>query len=176
MIHKLRAHKSGVTTIISLAEQIPIDSETMDLVYSVDAIHHIQRREDYYNEAYRVLSDGGKVCTVTDSEWVIRHRIPLSTYFPETIEKEIERYPRMVSLKQYMTESGFEDIQEELVSFEYEILSIGGYQEKVYSSLLLIEEEDFQRGIDKMRNDLEKGPIRGVSRYTLLWGTKMSDI
>ena len=59
----------------------------------MDVIHHVVDRAAYYREAYRVLKPGGQVCTVTDSPWIIRHRQPLSEYFPETMPVETGPLP-----------------------------------------------------------------------------------
>jgi ubiquinone/menaquinone biosynthesis C-methylase UbiE len=154
------------------AEDLDFPADFFDLVFSVDVIHHLTDRRAYFGEAYRVLRSGGKVCTVTDSEWIIRHRPPLAIYFPETVEVDLSRYPRIGQLRELMEQAGFSEITENLVEFPYELTDIQAYRDKAFSSLHLISEEDFQEGIELLARDLESGPIPCVSRYVLLWGTK----
>ncbi len=154
------------------AEDLDFPSDFFDLVFSVDVIHHVTDRRAYFAEAHRLLRRCGKVCTVTDSEWIIRHRPPLAAYFPGTIEVDLRRYPRIARLRRLMEEAGFMEITENLVEFPYELMDIEAYRDKAFSSLHLISEEAFQQGIDRLERDLESGPISCVSRYVLLWGAK----
>jgi ubiquinone/menaquinone biosynthesis C-methylase UbiE len=154
------------------AEGLDSPPDFFDLVFSVDVIHHLDDRLAYFREAYRVLKAGGKGCTVTDSEWIIRHRQPLAVYFPETVEIELGRYPRMAELRDLMERVGFGEITESTVEFAYPLTDIQAYRDKAFSSLLFIPEAAFQRGIKRMEQDLRAGPIQCVSRYLLLWGIK----
>jgi SAM-dependent methyltransferase len=154
------------------AEKLDFPRDFFDLVFSVDVIHHMSDYRAYFREAYRVLRLGGKVCTVTDSEWIIRHRQPLAIYFPETVQVELGRYPRIARLREVMEGVGFGKITETNVEFPYELTDIQAYRDKVFSSLHLIPEEAFRRGIERMERDLRTGPIPCVSRYLLLWATK----
>jgi hypothetical protein len=36
----------------------------------------------------------------------------------------------------------------------------------------MISKEAFELGIERMERDLQSGPIKRISRYSLLWGTK----
>jgi ubiquinone/menaquinone biosynthesis C-methylase UbiE len=154
------------------AEELEFPAEMFDMVFSVDVIHHVGDREAYFQEAYRVLKPGGKVCTVTDSEDIIRQRQPLSTYFPETVECELQRYPRIADLRRMMIQTGFGQLQEVAVKFTFPSSDIQIYRDKAFSCLHLISPEAFDRGIRRMEQDLRAGPIRVVSSYLLLWGTK----
>jgi hypothetical protein len=58
------------------------------------------------------------------------------------------------------------------VEFPYLLTDIQAYHDKAFSSLHLIAEEAFERGIERLERDLGTGPIPCVSRYLLLWGTK----
>lgn len=172
MLSRARERSGKVSFQLGKAERLDFPQDFFDLVFSVDVIHHLDDRPAYFREAYRVLRAGGKVCTVTDSEWIIRHRQPLAIYFPETVQVELGRYPRIAQLREAMEGVGFGKITETNVEFPYELTDIQAYRDKAFSSLYVIPEEGFRRGIERMERDLRIGPIKCVSRYLLLWGTK----
>jgi SAM-dependent methyltransferase len=151
-------------------ECLGVPDGAFDFVYSIDVIHHIQDRTAYLQGAYRALQPGGQLCTATDSEWIIRHREPLATYWPETIEVELARYPRIHHLETLYREAGFEDIQCSCVERRVALVDAQAYRDKAFSSLHLISESAFQRGLARLEHDLSSGPVPHVSRYTLLWG------
>lgn len=155
------------------AERMDFPDGFFDLVFSVDVIHHVEDRSAHYREAARVLKPGGCVCTVTDSEEIIRHREPLSTHFPETIAVELRRYPRIADLREMMAAAGFRGLTEETVEFRHALTDVQRYRDKAFSSLHLIDAEAFRRGIRRLETELrEKGSVPWWSRYLLLWGTK----
>ncbi len=153
------------------AEHLEYETDSFDLVFSVDVIHHIQDRSLFYAAARRVLKPGGQVCTVTDSEDILRHRQPLAVYFPETVAVEPHRYPPIAALRAEMTTAGFGDVREERVAHSFAIQSIAAYRDKAFSSLHYIDDAAHARGLARMEADLVAGPIDGVSRYLVLWGT-----
>jgi SAM-dependent methyltransferase len=155
------------------AEAIDLSPTSLDLVFSVDVIHHVKDRAAYYREAHRVLAPQGRVCTVTDSAWIIQHREPLSTYFPETVDHELTRYPRIISLYEILSGVGFVDMEEATVASSYALTDIQIYRDKAFSALHLISDEAFARGIARMEEDLARGPLPCIARYTLLWGTRV---
>jgi hypothetical protein len=109
---------------------------------------------------------------VTDSEEIIRTRVPLTRYFPETIEIELRRYPRLDELKELMTAAGFGGLAVVSVEYAYRLEDIGSYRDKAFSCLHLIPPEAFERGLARLEHDLRHGPIPCVSRYVMLWGRK----
>jgi len=168
------AQKRGRAVNLHLGEAIRLGfaSNSFDMLFSVDVIHHLLERQRYISEAYRVLKPKGKFCTVTDSDWIIRNRQPLSNYFPELVDIELRRYPRIAQLRAWMEGVGFHDMVEHTVEFTDDVLDIQEYRERAYSALHLLPEEAFQRGIARMERDLQRGPLRRVSRYILVWGVK----
>ncbi len=174
MLSKAKERSAEINFISGEAEKLDFSQSFFDMVFSVDVIHHLSSQLDFFREAYRVLNSHGRICTVTDSEWIIRHREPLSVYFPETVEIELKRYPRIEQLKRIMIQVGFGEVKETVVEFAYELRSAQAYRDKAFSSLHLISKEAFEVGIERMERDLQSGPIRCTSRYSLLWGNKPS--
>lgn len=172
MLAQAGARSGGVRFLSGRAECLDFPPGCFDLVFSVDVIHHLEDRRAFFGEAYRVLKAGGRLCTATDSEWIIRNRQPLAVYFPESVPVELERYPRIAQLRGLMEGVGFGELSEGMVEFPYQLDEIQAYRDKAFSSLHLISGEAFQRGIERMEQDLRAGPIPCVSRYTLLWGRK----
>lgn len=172
MLAQARSRLAAVTFQPGWAEYLAFPAGYFDLVFSVDVIHHVCDRARYFQEAYQVLKPGGQVCTVTDSEWIIRHRQPLSIYFPETVDLELKRYPSIAQLRELMAATGFNHIVETMVEWTYALTDIGAYRDKVFSALHLISETAFQGGLARMEQDLQKGPIQGMSCYLLVWGKR----
>jgi len=176
MLARARERAPAVRFCLGSAERLEFPDTSFDLVYSVDVIHHVSDRERSIHEAHRVLRPDGQLCTATDSEWIIRNRVPLATYFPETIEVELARYPPIPALRALYEQAGFVEIDERTVEFRYPLTDIQAYRDKAFSALHLISEEAFQRGLARMERDLQgdycRTPIPCVSRYSLLWGTK----
>ena len=172
MLVRARAHRQQVRFDLGKAESLAFPEATFDLVFSVDVIHHVDEREAFFHEAWRVLKPGGKICTVTDSEEIIRRRQPLAVYFPESVEPEIKRYPNISDLYQMMAKAGFDGIADGCTEHQTTIQNIQAYRDKAFSSLYLISQEAFEQGIQRMEADLLAGPIQVVSIYLLLWGVK----
>ena len=104
-----------------------------------------------YSECWRVLRSGGTVCTVTDSESIIRRRVPQSLSFPETVDKELTRYPRISELRAAMTEAGFDIGEQKDVEHIFPLDDLVPYERRVFSSLQLISDEAFERGLRCLR-------------------------
>ncbi len=173
MLSEAMNRSSKITFKIGRAEKLEFSPNFFDLIYSVDVIHHVTGHLEYFQEANKVLKRGGYICTATDSEWVLRNRQPLSTHFSDTIEVELNRYPRIAKLKELMTRTGFLEIKDYVVEFSFKLTDIQAFRDKAYSSLHLISEDAFQKGISKLDQDLRKnGYIHYISRYVLLWGHK----
>lgn len=154
------------------AESLGLPDGAFDFLFSVDVVHHVSDRGQAMHEGARVLRPGGRICTVTDTEEVVRRREPLAVYFPETIDVDLARYPSINDLRSSMQVAGFRNIAEELVEFSYPLTDIAPFRAKAFSCLRLIPEETFQKGISRMEQDLAKGPVPCVSRYVMVWGTK----
>jgi ubiquinone/menaquinone biosynthesis C-methylase UbiE len=176
MLSKAKERSAEVNFMIGTAERLVFSTCFFDLAFSVDVIHHLSSQIDFFTEVNRVLDGGGRICTVTHSEWIIRHREPLSVYFPGTVEIELKRYLRIEELKRIMTQVRFGEVKESVVEFPYDLHDAQAYRDKASSCLHMISKEAFELGIERMERDLRSDPIKCVSRYSLLWGTKAIEL
>ena len=172
MLQHARRQPGSVLWILGHAEQLGFADQAFDLIFSVDVIHHIPNKVAFFQQAARALRPGGRLCTVTDSEEIIRRREVLSGYFPETVEVDLGRYPRLAQLEAWMFAAGLADIQVVTAEQPYEIKTARPFRDKAYSCLHLISEEAWQAGLDRLEHDLSFGPIRGAQRYACVWGRK----
>ena len=172
MLAEASKRAPGVRLVQGRAEQLPFGADRFDLIFSVDVIHHIGDCAAYFREAYRTLRPGGRVCTVTESAWMIRNRNPLAKYFPETVEPETARYPAVESLHRWMEQAGLRVEDEDTVERSYEVTDLQVFRDKAFSSLHLITEAEFQAGLARMASDLAQGPLAAVWRNVLLWARK----
>lgn len=152
------------------AEELPFGDGLFDLVFSVNVIHHMKNTISYFCEALRVLKPDGVVCTVTDSEKIIRNRKPLARYWPGTVQADLKRYPAIALLRQQMIAVGLVDIEEHEIRRAFKVTDVAPYREKAFSCLHLISEEEFLSGLRRLEPDLKAGPVQGVSEYVCLWG------
>jgi hypothetical protein len=84
----------------------------------------------------------------------------------------LHRYAATHQLVAEMTGAGFQDIRLIQVSHEYELNDVQPYRDKAFSSLLLLDDKAFARGLRRLETALMQGPISCVSLYTMIWGTK----
>ena len=154
------------------AENLPFEVGTFDVVMTTDVIHHVRDRAAYFREAVRVLRPGGHIVTVTDSHDDVPRRRPLSSHFPETVDVELRRYPPVPLLLSELADAGFGELRLSHVEHAYELADIQPYRDQAFSSLHVIDEGAFRRGIGRLEADLARGPIPCISLYTIIWGTK----
>lgn len=174
MLDQLRARLPDAPVHVASAEVLPFADASLDLIYSVDVIHHVRDRDAFFNECARTLRPGGRVVTATDSPDDLERRVPLTSHFPETLEHERRRYPTIDTLRDEMTAAGLVELSETHVELRYPLTDIAGYRGKAYSSLHLISTAEHASGMKRLEADLQGGAIEALSLYTLLWGSKTS--
>ena len=54
------AHGARLEALVSPGEQLPVPSESYDIVYLANVVHHVEDRESLWREVYRVLKPGGR--------------------------------------------------------------------------------------------------------------------
>lgn len=166
------AQGRGLDLAAGRGEALPFATASFDLLFTVDVVHHMADVPALFREAHRVLRPGGLLGTATDSERIIATRQPLAVYWPETVAVELQRYHPIAALRTWMETAGFDDLHEEQVEQPYQLTDPGPYQQRAYSTLRLISDEAWRRGLARLEADLARGPVACVARYLLLWGRR----
>ena len=176
MLDAARQKRASVSWSEGSAESLPYPDGAFDFIFSVDVIHHVRDSGAFVREVFRVLAAGGWIATATDSEETIRRRKPLSHYFPETIEPELRRYPKPGEMASLYSSNSFDQISEELAEFGYALSDPAPFERKTFSCLHLLTEDAFARGLSRLKQDLEAGPISCISRYVVHWAHKPTTV
>jgi len=174
MLEQARSKHPGLNVCQADAEgQWPLPDHCADLAFSVDVIHYIRDLDQYFGEARRVLRPGGMVVTVTDSEEDIAGRT-ITRFFPETVPHELARYHPVRRLAAAMGRAGFGPTGTDHTSYETEMVeaSVERFRQRAYSSLRLIADEEYRRGLAKLEAAWAAGPCQIVELYTYCWGVR----
>jgi ubiquinone/menaquinone biosynthesis C-methylase UbiE len=148
------------------ALKLPYQSESFDMVYCVDAIHHFVDHQAFLKEAHRVLKPGGALAVIGHdpheegiAAWYIY------TYFNGVYETDKKRYPAGVSVMQWMNENGFYNISSETVERILNIhegrnvLNDPFLKHSASSQLALLSDEEYQDGMRKINLALEQAEV-----------------
>lgn len=176
MIQKARQKNPEITFNVGDAASLPFDDTFFDFVYMTDVIHHVPDITVMFQEIYRVVKPGGKVCIVTQSHKQIESR-PIVQFFPGTAAADKGRYPDIKEIIETSQNAAFHFMKTVIVEAGKEIELDQRFlelvQKKGYSMLHLISEEEYQTGLQKLEAALQQGNITSQSAGgTLVWFSK----
>ena len=173
----------NLNLLCAAGEAFPFRREVFDLVYLIDVISFLSAGgrsasggKDWQfslQEILQVLKDRGEVCIVTGSDRQTEEEF-LGRYFPSLVEAKRRRRPGAHRLSQVLKSAGFRDLRRE--TWEGEILSglnfLHSVESRTRPELALVPEEEFKKGLEKLKSEVEPGSLFRVSRYTLIRGRK----
>ena len=174
MINEANKKNPGLNlSVDDLHNSFDYNDNFFDLVFSIDVIHYVKDLDHYFEECGKVLNENGIVLTVTDSEEDLKNRT-ITKYFPESLEIEKKRYPGINKIIENMKNKGFKEIDITHTEREYQMddKKFQKFKNKAFSSVRLLSEKSFERGIKKIEKDLEKNECFVKELYTYIWGIK----
>jgi ubiquinone/menaquinone biosynthesis C-methylase UbiE len=175
MLEKAVAKNGGVSFCLGNAEEIPHPDHFFDFVYMTDVIHHVKELDRMFKEIGRVIKKNGFLCIVTQSHDQIDQR-PTSYFFPGTAIADKARYPEFNKIEQASIRNEFsplrvDTIEDGQAEIGNEYLKL--IENKGYSMLYLISDEEYLQGLQKLKQALCNGPfVMSSGGTSLMWFTK----
>jgi SAM-dependent methyltransferase len=169
MLQEARRSRSSVTFVHGdAAKEFPFPKEAFHLAFAVDVIHHIEDLARFFAESHRVLTPGGYLVIVTDSEDTLKRR-SLTEFFPEILPIERKRYPTIGRLHQEADRAGLRLAAQEQafgrIPLDDEFL--GRLEAKCSSAMRLMSAEQHAAGMDRVRAAAARGD-QWLSCYDVL--------
>ena len=166
-----------ISLVQAPADMMPFQSNSFDIVFMTEVIHHLPDAASVIHEMSRVLA-GGLMCIVTQSHEQIEKRMT-SRFFPATVAIDKARYPDIPEIERHMKSAGLESIWSKQYKFSPVILGeeyLDTVSRKGYSMLHKIPENDYQEGLKALRQAIANcEKLDYAAGYTYVWARKDVD-
>jgi ubiquinone/menaquinone biosynthesis C-methylase UbiE len=169
MLERAAARKLDAELVRGRAESLPFPDASFDRVVCVNALHHVAGKQRFIAEARRVLAEGGRFLSIGIDPSAGPDVWFIYDYFETTLELDRQRYPAAAQLRSWLSEAGFADcttvVAEHIVvdRSARECLDRDLIAKRSTSQLALLSDEQYQRGIDRIRSDLAVAEAAGGS-------------
>jgi SAM-dependent methyltransferase len=162
VFYEIRRNNSDTGRIVKWeledAQNLSYPDESYDIVFMSHVLHHCANPRQVISECQRVLSPGGVLLIRHSTIEEIRND-PENTFFPEARAINEARIFSLAATTALLREAGFENIvSEKIVQRTCE----SGYalyekiSNKNVSALIMIPQEDFERGLKRLHEYVQK--------------------
>jgi SAM-dependent methyltransferase len=149
----------------------PWGDRTFERVFCINALHHFEDKLGFLREAHRVLVPGGQIMTVGLDPHTGVDRWYIYEYFERVLAIDKLRYPASHQIRKWMHALGCSSVRTSEVQHLPVRLSAraaieqGSLDKNVTSQLAVLPDEEYERGLDRIRRALESAEARGESLY-----------
>jgi ubiquinone/menaquinone biosynthesis C-methylase UbiE len=170
MLAEASEQQLGLQIVQGLAESLPFPGQSFDLVYCVNALHHFSQPDQFICQAFHLLQPGGLLAIIgmdprnflEQFDRPARARWYVYEFFEGTLETDLLRFPSWGQILDWMTGAGFEFVNLQPVETVRDtkigaaIWSDPFLEKNSTSQLILLSDEAYQTGLDKIRSVLAK--------------------
>ena len=169
MLAQAHAQLPQVALVQGRAEHLPWADAAFHRVVCINAFHHFTDKPGFLAEARRVLHPGGRVMIVGLDPHTGLDQWCIYEYFEGTLAIDQRRYPAASQIRAWMSDAGFADcttVEVDRLPIRLDgrqALAQGRLDKAVTSQLSVLTDEEYQRGIDRIRKAIESAEARGES-------------
>lgn len=170
MLAEAYDRRLGLQIVQGMAECLPFPAGSFDLIYCVNALHHFSQPDQFVHQAFRLLCPGGQLVVIgmDPRNFSQRPGRPARAcwyvyeYFEGTLATDLLRFPSWGQILDWMTGAGFESADLQPVETVRDtkigaaIWSDPFLEKNSTSQLILLTDEAYQTGLDKIRSALAK--------------------
>lgn len=164
MLEKAKEKVKNAKLIQADVEDMPYNPDTFDFISNNYAFHHYRDKGQALNEIYRVLKKGGiyklhNIAIHDMPKWWVYH------YFPSAYYEDLKRFWEKEVIFNELSIRGFEvNLKVEYQMVPIKVKDYMGYAEnRDISVLTLIDDADYEEGLDKLRFDVKKNPDKIIT-------------
>jgi ubiquinone/menaquinone biosynthesis C-methylase UbiE len=167
MLERARARGLRAELSQGRAEALPYPDGVFDRVLCVNAIHHFDDVPRFLAEARRVLRARGRVLSIALDPSIGRDRWSIYDYFAPTRALDLARYPTTSALRDQLAAAGFVDCRTDVAQHTLQAVPAREALERdllakhVTSQLAILTDEQYQTGLDRIREDAALAEARG---------------
>jgi ubiquinone/menaquinone biosynthesis C-methylase UbiE len=169
MLARAAQHAPQAQLVRGRAEALPWPDGSFDRVVCVNALHHVEGKHGFIVEARRVLRPGGRFLSIGLDPSTGLEPWCIYEYFETTLELDRQRHPAAAQVRSWLAHAGFVDCVTEVaerIVFDRsarECLDRNLLAKESTSQLSLLSDAQYQRGIDRIRRDVEAAEAAGES-------------
>jgi SAM-dependent methyltransferase len=165
MLSQARRRNNTALLMRGTAMQLPFESSIFDLVFCINALHHFDQPQNFIAESHRLLKHGGALIIINIDPRAIQTWF-VYDYFDGTRETDLQRFPKIETVKEWMGNSGFERVQSCIADYIHDqkigrdVLSDHFLQKYGTSQLVLLSDEAYAEGIRKIESAIAAAESR----------------
>ena len=169
MLSYARARAPGAALAHGRAEHLPWRSQTFERVFCINALHHFEDKVGFLTEARRVLVPGGQMMTVGLDPHTGTDQWYIYEYFEPALPVDKRRYPSSTQIREWMLALQFSSVHTSEVQRLPVSLSAraaieqGRLRKDATSQLAVLTDEEYQRGLERIRRAVESAEALGES-------------
>lgn len=176
MLAQARHRATPIHLTRGRGERLPFPDGMFDLVYCVNAIHHMDGQQTFIQETRRVLRDSGALAVIGMDPHEQRETWYVYEYFEGVYETDLSRFPSWETVLDWMRAAGFERVERRLVERIIDhktsatVLNDPFLQKHTSSQLALLSDTAYAAGVQRIKIAVAEAEAAGK---TLIFPTEL---